>query len=68
MKATLTLETRDAKEAVALAAALTPDNGSHASCKAVRAAVVVEVQADSTMGLLRSLDDVLECARATGLV
>lgn len=65
--ATLTLEFASESDARTVARAIAPDNGTHATCKAIGRRVQVVASADTPMGLLRTLDDLLECVRATGL-
>jgi hypothetical protein len=51
----------------AAAAALAPDNGIHLRTKVEGNALVLEADAETAMGLLRTLDDALACLRATGV-
>ncbi len=55
------------EEAVATAMqALAPDNDGHAGLRADGDVLVVTADSATTMGLLRTLDDVLGCLRALG--
>lgn len=51
-------------EARLLAAALAADDAAIAPCRAEGSQVVVQFTSGSALGLLRSLDDVVECLRA----
>lgn len=66
--ATLRLACPDAAAAARLAAALAPDDPGHLRLQVDGAVVVCGARADSVLGLLRTLEDVFDCARATGLV
>lgn len=47
--------------------AIAPDNGGFIDATVDGSVLVIAARSDSTMGLLRSLDDVLGCLRATGM-
>ena len=63
----LRLQFPDRRAAEAARQAIEPDNLGHATCRVEGRTLVVEASAASMMGLLRSLDDVMGCLRATGL-
>lgn len=46
---------------------LEPDNEGHVEATVDGADLVLSAEADSIMGLLRTLDDALGCLRATGV-
>ncbi len=46
--------------------ALEPDNGGVLSCRVEGDALVLECHSDKAMGVLRTLDDALDCVRALG--
>lgn len=56
-----------AAEAQRAGQALAPDHGGHVAWRVEGARLVLEVHSDSMLGLVRTLDDVLGCLRATGL-
>lgn len=56
-----------ASEAQAAGEALAPDNGAHLQWHVDGTTLVLEASAASMQGLLRSLEDVLGCLRATGM-
>ncbi|MEA3203983.1 MAG: hypothetical protein QOI63_1663 [Thermoplasmata archaeon] len=60
----LRIDVGSATEARLLAAALTADDAELAPCRAEGTQVVVALRAQSPMGVLRTLDDVLDCLRA----
>lgn len=60
----LSLDCGDAREAEVLASALRVDDPHLAQVLASGAHVKVHLQATSALGLLRAVDDVLECFRA----
>jgi hypothetical protein len=47
--------------------ALAPDNAGHVAWVVDGSDLVLEASADSVLGLVRTVDDVLGCLRATGL-
>ena len=53
-------------EAHTLLAALAPDDGGHLRSRVEGEALVLDAEADTMMGLLRTLDDALACLRAAG--
>jgi len=61
----LRLDAGSPAEARVLAAALQADDAAHAPCRAEGRHVVVALQGTTALGVLRTLDDVLDCARAT---
>lgn len=67
-KATLTFNLGSRADAEALAEALSPDSEGFVDLQVAGSMLTVHVEADSTMGLLRTLDDVLTAAGATDLV
>lgn len=56
-----------AEEAQRAAQALAPDNGGYLLTTVEQDALLLRCEADSPMGLLRTLDDALGCLRAAGL-
>lgn len=66
-EATLTLQCASDAEAQALLEALAPDNEGFAAVTRDGTALTIRAESTSIMGLLRSLDDVLGCLRATGM-
>lgn len=63
-----TAELRLALDDPALAqAALAPDDEGHLSSRIDGGVLVLAATSDSPMGLLRTLDDVMGCLRATGI-
>lgn len=54
------------KEAEQIAAAIGPDNDGYLACRLDGASLILEAEAGSAMGLLRTIDDALGCVRATG--
>lgn len=67
MRARIVLSLASAAEASTLAAALGPDNGAHATARAKGSELVIEAEADTIPGLLRTVDDVLGCLRGAGV-
>ncbi len=65
--ATIRIHCGSAAEARTLQAALAPDDPGHVRSRMEGAILVLEADADSMMGLLRSLDDALGCLRAAGV-
>lgn len=63
----LRLECRDAAQAQVIAAALAPDDAPHAAVRAEGSRVVAQARAREVLGLLRTAEDLLACARAAGL-
>lgn len=57
----------DEGAAARLAAALSPDDGGSVGLDVAGATLVVTARGATRMGLLRTLDDVLGCIRATGM-
>lgn len=70
MKAAATARVRiqlgSAAEAERVAAAIAPENEGYLACHLDGASLVLEAEASSAMGLLRTIDDALGCVRATG--
>ena len=66
-KGTLKITFPSPAEARTSQAALEPDNAGHLRSRVEGAVLVLEAEADSMMGLLRTLDDALGCLRATGM-
>lgn len=63
-KATLRIA-MDAAQAQRLAAALAPDNGTHADARAGGDVLVVTAESGTPLGLLRTIEDVLASVRGT---
>lgn len=61
------VEFGSASQADAARAALEPDNGGHLRARIEGNALVLEAEATTPLGLLRTFDDALACLRATGL-
>lgn len=66
-KGVIRIALADARQAEAANAALRPDSGPHMHSRAEGAILVLEAEAGSPMGLLRTFDDALACLRATGV-
>lgn len=65
--ATLRIACRDETEATTLQAAIQPDDGHGVSSRVDGTELVIEASSESIMGIVRGLDDVLGCLRATGM-
>lgn len=65
--ATVRIGFPDPGAAQAAAAALAPDNDGYLETRVEGREMVLTVQAESLMGLLRTLDDALGCIRALGV-
>lgn len=63
----LRLACRDPAQAQLIAAALAPDDAAHALVGAEGAVVVAQARSGEVLGLLRTAEDLLACARAAGL-
>lgn len=57
----------DPDAAARLAAALSPDDAGSVGLAVEESVLVVTVRGQTRLGLLRTLDDVLGCIRATGM-
>ena len=64
---TLRIAAGSPQEAARLVAALAPDNGEFLVARAEGAAIVLETKAESPLGLLRTVEDALQCLHAAGL-
>ena len=64
---TVRIQFPDADTARHARAALEPDNEGHLDAVVAGIELVLTAEADSIMGLLRTLDDALGCLRATGI-
>lgn len=66
-QATVRLTFPSAAEAETARAALEPDNDGFVAATVAGSELEITAESDSIMGLLRTLDDVLGCLRATGM-
>jgi len=66
-RAVLRLDLASEAEAETARRALEPDGGGFVGLARDGAVLVVEAEAETRLGLLRSLDDVLGCVRALGI-
>jgi hypothetical protein len=64
---TLRLACASPQEAKRFVAALAPDNGGHLTATADGATLVLDAAAEAPLGLLRTIEDALQCLHAAGL-
>ena len=63
-RAVLRLKCRDSGEAERLRRSLAADDAGHAHVRVEGVVLVIEAEATSALGVLRTLDDALGCLRA----
>ena len=66
--ASLRIRLKSSADAEAARRALEPENGPFLSALCDGATLVLEAKSGTALGLMRTLDDALDCLKATGLV
>ncbi|MEK6984772.1 MAG: hypothetical protein AABX89_00090 [Candidatus Thermoplasmatota archaeon] len=64
---TLRIEASSAEEARHLVASLAPENGTFLTARVEGAFIVLDAEATTALGLLRTVEDALQCLHAAGL-
>lgn len=63
----LRIEAASAAEARHFVAALAPENGTFLTARAQDNVIVLAAEAETALGLLRTVEDALQCLHAAGL-